>query len=252
MKKFVAPQYHPLLKQHGLDDFEALWALDLTPVDAPNLERGGHSEVVVLTLETSGAPQRFFLKRQTNHLGRSLHRPLGEPTFAREMRNIRTFERLEIPALSAAWYGEHHRNGDWRAILMTPALDEYRDMMQWHQQWASLPLATRDAVIDSCASLLRRLHQRRWRHGSLYAKHVFLRPEQSRPEAPEARFIDLEKSRPLINGRRERLRDLELFGRRLSQWDDETWRRFLARYLASSSDSRIVGNWLQRLLPKLR
>ncbi|OHV10047.1 lipopolysaccharide kinase InaA family protein [Kushneria phosphatilytica] len=243
MKNIIDPHYRALLRQHELDDFEQLWALDLPPVDAPNLERGGHSEVAILALEGPHGSQRFFLKRQTNHLGRSLQRPLGEPTFAREMRNIRAFERLGIPALTAAWYGERRRPGQWRAILLTPALDDHQDMMHWHQQWPTLDPATRQAIVESCARLLRRLHQKHWRHGSLYAKHVFLRPLSEQSNSFEARFIDLEKSRPLINARRERLRDLEVFARRLHEWDSSTWQRFLATYLDCELDSRLLKRW---------
>ncbi len=248
VKRFLSADARPYFAAHELNDFDALWSLSLTPVDAPNLERGGHSEVCRMTLEAPGLPPRdFFLKRQTNHLGRSLSRPWGEPTFAREARNIAAFQRLGIPALESAYFEERRRDGRWQAILVTPALSGYTDMIEHHAHWETLEPATRDAIVDTCADLLGTLHRRRWRHGSLYAKHVFLRPAADAPTGFEARFIDLEKSRPLLNAGREKRRDLEVFARRLPQWRSATWRRFLGRYLQRPAESAEVERWLGAL-----
>ncbi len=43
------------------------------------------------------ADSAYYLKRQSNHLTRSLRHPLGEPTFAREFRNIERYRALGIP-----------------------------------------------------------------------------------------------------------------------------------------------------------
>lgn len=248
MQRFSSPLYHAFFEPQDLTTFDAWWSLSLTPVDLPNLERGGHSEVARITLEAPDAASRtFFVKRQTNHLGRSLQRPFGEPTFAREARNIRAFQRLGIPALETAYYEERKRSGAWQAILVTPALEGYTDMIDHHARWHRTDIATRKAIIEACASLLRRLHERRWRHGSLYAKHVFLRPDDTAPSGFDAKFIDLEKSRPLINARREKRRDLELFLRRLSAWQPEELQAFLGHYLDRSADSATVRS-LQRSL----
>lgn len=80
MTDYMASADRALLQRHGLDDFEALWALELDAVDEPNTGRGGWSSVYRLELEGKG----YYLKRQSDYLTRSLHKPFGEPTFARE------------------------------------------------------------------------------------------------------------------------------------------------------------------------
>lgn len=248
MYRLLTPTYQAYFQQNQLDRFDALWSLSLTPVDAPNLERGGYSEVSRITLSTNSLPSRtFFIKRQTNHIGRSLQRPLGEPTFAREVRNIRAFQRMGIPALESVYYEERRQPGRWQAILVTPALEGYTDMIAHNAQWSATDPTTREALIAACGHLLRTLHRRRWRHGSLYAKHVFLRPDANARHGFDAKFIDLEKSRPLVNAGHEKRRDLTLFVRRLTQWQRDDYRRLLSHYLETSADSPIVDRWLSRL-----
>ena len=113
MKDFIDPAIAGLLQQHQLDSFDALWNLELKAVDEPNIERGGWSSVAKLML----GEQSFYLKRQINHLTRSLQRPLGEPTFAREMRNIQRYQQLGIPALRAAYFAQRKVAGEQHAIL---------------------------------------------------------------------------------------------------------------------------------------
>ncbi|MCM2132064.1 lipopolysaccharide kinase InaA family protein [Larsenimonas rhizosphaerae] len=242
MKNFTAPSWAPLLQRHHINTFDALWNLDLEPVDVPNLERGGHSEVSLLTLED----QRFFVKRQTNHLGRSLQRPFGEPTFAREFRNIQRFEALNIPALEAAWFGERRSQGTWCSILVTPALEGYSDLIAWHARWNQLSEHEQVSVIEASARLLATLHDTGWMHGSLYAKHVFLK---SQPGHWEARLIDLEKSRPLLRRTAERLRDLDVFTRRLTTWQPEDWTTFFTAYAGTVESGRF---WQEKLNKRLK
>ena len=102
MSDFLASGELALLARHGLSDFDQLWALQLDAVDEPNTGRGGWSSVYRLELEGKG----YYLKRQSNYLTRTLHRPFGEPTFAREFRNISRYQALSIPALQAVYYGE--------------------------------------------------------------------------------------------------------------------------------------------------
>ena len=77
MSDFLAAEDRALLERHGLATFDALWARQLDAVDEPNTSRGGWSSVFRLELDGHG----YYLKRQSNYLTRSLHRPLGEPSF---------------------------------------------------------------------------------------------------------------------------------------------------------------------------
>lgn len=127
MSVFIAAQDHDLLQRNRLDSFDALWALQLDAVDEPNTERGGWSSVYRLDLGDSA----YYLKRQSNHLTRSLRHPLGEPTFAREFRNIERYRALGIPALQAAFFAQQAVGGERQAILLTRALDGWQDLDTW-------------------------------------------------------------------------------------------------------------------------
>ncbi|MBU0903202.1 MAG: lipopolysaccharide kinase InaA family protein [Gammaproteobacteria bacterium] len=237
MSDFVAAEDRAVLENRKLASFEALWALQLEAVDEPNTERGGWSSVY--RLELGGAA--FYLKRQSNHLARSLRHPLGEPTFAREFRNIQAYHRLGIPALQAAFFAERHLPGERRAILLTRALDGWRDLDDWLQGWSAAPAATRQAILRACGELARQLHGAGQMHGCFYPKHIFLKASGA---GFTARLIDLEKTRPLLLGRRDRIKDLEPLLRRASVWNEAEVRDLLAAYLGAVGD---VEGWWQQL-----
>ncbi|MDG1582595.1 lipopolysaccharide kinase InaA family protein [Pseudomonas sp. GOM6] len=237
MSDFIAAEDRPILERHGLANFDALWALQLEAVDEPNTERGGWSSVY--RLELDGAA--YYLKRQSNHLTRTLRHPFGEPTFACEFRNIRRYADLGIPALQAAFFAERKLPGEQRAVLLTRALDGWQDLEHWLQGWASLSTSRREAILAACGGLVRRLHDAGQVHGCFYPKHIFLR-EQGDDFA--AQLIDLEKTRPLLFGERDRVRDLEPLLRRAAVWNEAEVRQLLVAYLGDSAD---VERWHERL-----
>ena len=227
MSDFIAAEDRAILERHGLADYDALWALQLEAVDEPNTERGGWSSVYRLDLGEAA----YYLKRQSNHLTHSLLRPLGEPTFAREFRNIRRYAALGIPALQAAFFAERRLPGERRAILLTRALDGWQDLDHWLQGWAQLDGARRAAILHAAGQV----------HGCFYPKHIFLKEHG---EGFAAQLIDLEKTRPLLLGERDRIRDLEPLLRRASVWSEAEVRQLLAAYLGEAGD---IERWSQRL-----
>lgn len=237
MKDFIAAQDRALLERHGLAGFDALWALKLEAVDEPNTERGGWSSVYRLELDE----RAFYLKRQSNHLTRTLLHPFGEPTFAREFRNIRRYAELRIPALQAAFFAERRVPGERRAILLTRALDGWQDLDHWLAGWGSLEHSRRTAIVQACGTLARRLHEAGQMHGCFYPKHIFLREQGG---LFEAQLIDLEKTRPLLWGRRDRIKDLEPLLRRARVWNELEVRELLATYLGHPED---VDAWSHQL-----
>lgn len=237
MKDFIAAQDRALLEQHGLASFDALWALKLQAVDEPNTERGGWSSVYRLDLGEAA----YYLKRQSNHLTRSPLHPFGEPTFTREFRNIRRYARLGIPALQAAFFAERRMPGERRAILLTRALDGWCDLDSLLVGWAERPEAQRRAVLQACGELARQLHSAGQMHGCFYPKHIFLKNDG---EAYRAQLIDLEKTRPLLFGRRDRVKDLEPLLRRAAVWSDGEVEQLLLAYLGQGAD---IEHWNQRL-----
>lgn len=240
MNDFIADEDRERLQGQGLADFDALWTLPLEAVDEPNTERGGISSVFRLELD-GGA---YYLKRQSNHLTRSLLRPGGEPTFAREFRNIQRYQQLGIPALQAAFFGERREGRERRAILVTRALDGWRDLDAWLKDWPGLPAERRQAILHACGMLARRLHEAGQMHGCFYPKHIFLREAE---DGFQACLIDLEKTRPLWFGLRDRVKDLEPLLRRAPDWSEVDVRQLLAAYLGSAAGGAEVDHWYKRL-----
>lgn len=240
MSDFIAAEDRAILERHGLVDFDALWALQLDAVDEPNTARGGWSSVYRLDL----GERAYYLKRQSNHQTRSLLHPFGEPTFAREFRNIRRYTGLGIPALQAAFFGQRQIQGASCAILLTRALDGWTDLYTLYQRWLELPNEHQRALIRVSAELARRLHAAGQLHGCFYPKHIFLRGSG---DDCQACLIDLEKTRPLLLGRRDRIRDLETLIRRADPWSGEDVRYFISVYLAAPYESDEVVDWSMRL-----
>ncbi|MFL1583345.1 lipopolysaccharide kinase InaA family protein [Stutzerimonas stutzeri] len=237
MNDFIAQADRPTLERHGLASFDALWSVQLTAVDEPNVERGGWSSVFRLELDDSA----FYLKRQSNHLTRTLASPFGEPTFAREFRNIRRYAQLGVPALQASFFGQRKVGDEKRAILMTRALDGWTDLDGWLKRWPELNESGRQAIIGAVGVLARTLHQAGQMHGCFYPKHIFLREQDGHWQAC---LIDLEKTRPLLLGWRDRIKDLEPLVRRASCIGEQGVRHLLSVYL---DDPRLVEPWLLQL-----
>jgi tRNA A-37 threonylcarbamoyl transferase component Bud32 len=240
MSVFIADADRPLLERHGLADFDSLWEVELDAVDEPNTGRGGWSSVFRLELEGSG----YYLKRQSNYLTRTLHHPLGEPSFSREFRNISLYQKLGIPALHAVFYGDKKVDGERRAILMTRALDGWTDLDTLLQEWAELSATQRLAILQACGELARTLHQAGQVHGCFYPKHIFLR---ARAQVYLAQLIDLEKTRKSLFGQRDRVKDLEPLLRRAPVWNEAEIREMLGAYLQADSNGPQVDAWWQRL-----
>ncbi|UVE18313.1 lipopolysaccharide kinase InaA family protein [Pseudomonas sp. LS44] len=242
MNDFIAAEDRALLERHGLADFEALWALQLEAVDEPNTGRGGWSSVYRLDLGEAA----YYLKRQSNYLTRSPLHPFGEPTFAREFRNIQRYHERGIPVLRAAFFAERRLPGEQRAILLTRALDGWQDLEHWLQRWDEIAAERRAAILRTCGQLARRLHAAGQMHGCLYPKHIFLRETDDNFQAC---LIDLEKARPLLFGRYDRVKDLEPLLRRARGWDETDVERLLDAYLGDRDD---LHNWSRRLLARRR
>lgn len=237
MNPYIAAEDAGLLRRHGLDAFDALWALQLPEVDKPNTAGRGWSSVARLQLEE----RTYYLKRQSNYLKRSLVRPFGEPTATCEFRNIQRYARKGIAALDAAFFSSQSVSGEKRAILLTRALDGWVDLDALLRGWDSLASAQQQAILSTCGNLAGHLHRARETHGCFYPKHIFLR---QLGEAYEARLIDLEKTRTLLR-RQDRIRDLEALVRRVGFWSEAELRELLGAYLQVDRSDPGVDTWLR-------
>ena len=240
MMDFISPVDAGALRGAGLDSFDALWALELDTVDAPNTAHEGWSSVSRLDIGGVG----YFLKRQSNYLSRSLRHPLGEPTFAAEFRNICRYQRKRVPTLRAAFFAQRRIQNAFRAVLLTRALDDWQDLSGLLDQWENLGKVQQRAALVACGHLARQLHEAHETHGCFYPKHIFLRES---PGGYEACLIDLEKTRMLFS-QRGRVRDLEALIRRVGFWNEDELRCLLAAYLGEGDgNSRAINVWLRRV-----
>lgn len=100
------------------------------------------------------------------------------------------------------------------------------------------------AVLHACGQLVRTLHGAGQVHGCFYPKHIFL---QAVGKGYQAQLIDLEKTRPVIFGKRDLARDLEPLLRRAPMWNEADRRELLAAYLQATPNSLLVDAWNARL-----
>ena len=243
---FISILARDVLQHNHLDSFDALWQVQAAAVDEPNRDRGGISSVSRLTLhDANGHPWVFYLKRQSNYLIRSLRRPRGQPTAQREFHNIVRYAEQGIPALDVACYVQRRVQGQWQAILLTPALEGYQPLDYWLTQWANLEYRLKRDLIKAAAALVAQLHGKGMVHNSLYPKHIFLKPEA---DGVGARLIDLETSRTHLFSPRGYLRDLDALNRRALVPSRTQRLRFMLDYLGKTRVDSQVRSWVKRVL----
>ena len=165
------------------DRFEAFWALEEDWFEPPNRRRGGWSGVIRFELPVpAGGSVGMFLKRQENHLVRTPHHPLGEPSCTVEMRNLQILQRVGVPSLEPVYFGQRKVAGKRRALLMTRELRGFRPLDEWTAEWQvagwSRSAGVRRRLIAECATMLRRLHRAGLVHNALYPKHIFVRLDE--------------------------------------------------------------------------
>ncbi|MCF6356105.1 MAG: lipopolysaccharide kinase InaA family protein [Candidatus Polarisedimenticolaceae bacterium] len=231
---FINEGWQPILQQNGLDNFDALWNLDAEWFEEPNKERGGWSGVARIELKLpDGGMVGLFLKRQQNHMYKSpLHPIRGTLTFAREFKNIRHFQQIDVTTLDSIYFGQRRVNGNDQGILLTRELEGFSpiDAPQFLPGKGGLlaSLPARKALFEKLAGLLRRLHAEKWQHGCLYPKHIFIKPLSQ--ETFEVRLIDLEKARRQPFRQQAIIRDLNTFSRHTGNWSLTDRMRFFLIY----------------------
>lgn len=233
MHDFVAPKWRETLSDQGLLDFEAWWEKTMPLLTEPNIGRGGWSKVYSLNLTRQDGTgiNRLIVKRQLNHTSRTiLHPRRGIPTLAKELKNILSYQRVDIPTIEPVYYGQRSDQDGIRAILVTEYLEGFQSLVDLTSYWQGHGWPDRveqRKIITAVARVVGLLHQHGLMHNCLYPKHLFLRITDS---DVEVRLIDLEKGkwRPFGNGRR--IRDLETLFRYTREWQRTDVVRFLHQY----------------------
>lgn len=198
---FTSNKVRRLFQENNLSGFTDLWNLDASWVEPPNKRRKGISGVLTYELKIGdGSVQRIFIKRQENHNTRTLRHPIrGVSTFYREYNYVQKLLHAGVPVIEVLYYGQALTRSNQKAILVSRALEGYVSLEQWFALYEERkdPIKVR-SVLQAVVNAIRPMHQKGVRHGSLYGKHVFVRPPvdgDTAGPAVEVCLLDLEKAR---------------------------------------------------------
>lgn len=187
-----AGDYAALLAQAGLRGFEDFWQLEWNWVEPRNERRNGWSGATRVQVQAGAQTLSLFVKRQENHCYRSLLHPLrGQPTFHREWRNIFRLRKAGVPTLDALYYGERMHEGRYQAVLVSRALDDFRELDEMFAARAALSETQRVNILRVVAMVLLRLHRGGLQHNCLGGNHVMVRLDEK--DRVDVRVLDLEK-----------------------------------------------------------
>lgn len=222
-----------------LKSFDQFWNLKATWFEPPNHRRGGWSGVVKYQLNLAEGDIPVFIKRQENHLTRTWRHCLrGIPTFEKEYRNIQKLRKLNIPTLEAVYFAKSGK----KAILITKALEDFQSLE--HLNTDALSRAQKNALINTVAQVIQKLHQHRLQHNCLYAKHIFV---SQTAQSWQVRLIDLEKMKRRLSRKQALIRDLSTLSRHVPVvWSVSDRLRFLLAYTGEKRlTSEVRALWHQ-------
>lgn len=203
----------PPLSASAGAEFVYWWNAPGEWVEPPNERREGWSGM----LRVRHGGRLVYVKRQRNHLCRSLLHPLGWPTASREHHNLQRLKSLGITVPAPLYHGRSRGPAGIEAVLVTEALSGFTPLATQH----GLSTARRAILAQRMGQVLARMHRERLQHGCLYDKHVIVR---WCAQGPEIALIDLEKMRRRATGRAAARHDLDQLRRHQSLWSDLEWR----------------------------
>ncbi|OZI37664.1 hypothetical protein CAL29_04530 [Bordetella genomosp. 10] len=165
------------------------WSVQGEWVEEPNNRRGGFSGVQRVIVPESGAC--YYVKRQRNHLFRSVRYPAGRPTLLREWQSMRFCQSIGVPTAPLVFFDMQKSKEGWDSILVTRGLSGYVSLDQAYAEKLWSP-EQRAAALRAVAGALISLHRARRKHGHLYPKEVFVDFSHSQPAVA---IVDWELSR---------------------------------------------------------
>ncbi len=251
MQQHFAPDWQALFEQNGLRSFDDFWNVQAEWFEEPNHRRGGWSGVARCELKRpDGGVVRMFLKRQENHVTKTLRHPIrGMATLAREFKNFSRLERSGVAGARLVYFGQRNVAGKLRAVLATEELAGFRSLEDWMRVWRKEGwprLGARRVLITSIATAVRHMHEERLRHNCLWSKHVFLKFADGIPTASgavEVRIIDLEKMKLTWSSSNAARKDLCTLHRDCPGWSTTDRARFLKAYLSLKKLSKGRRLW---------
>lgn len=193
-------------------DFAGWWTAPGEWVEEPNQRRSGWSGM--MRLRHDG--RTYYIKKQCNHLCRTLRHPFGWPTVSREYENIRRLQALGITVPQPVFHGSRQSDEGHEGILVTDELAGFADLTA---QSARSP-AEKTKLAVAVGRMIGLLHRHNLQHSCLYDKHIMVRWQD---EEPAVALIDLEKlHRAWLPGKAAR-HDLEQLQRHQKIWSAADW-----------------------------
>lgn len=212
--------------------FEAWWSIRGESVEPANVRRNGESGVERLEGHALGT---LYIKRQRNHLFRSLRYPFGLPTIMREKFATAALGTLGITTPEIVFAEARKEGGDWRAILVTKELTGYIDLETWYRRGGRERLgeSQHQQLLVNVGKMLAAMHKKNWQHTCLYPKHIFLTAGDA-STAPQLALLDLEKARKKWLPGHAARRDLDqLYRHSRNLWSEQDWQTLVAAHRAA-------------------
>jgi hypothetical protein len=196
-----------------INDFAYWWQVPGEWVETPNERRSGWSGM----LRVHHRGELVYVKRQCDHLCRTLRHPLGWPTASREWFYLRHLQRLGVCVPTPLFHAARDTAGGVEALLVTAELGGFTPL----DAQRDLCAARRRRLATHVGEVLATLHRARLQHGCLYDKHIMVRWHG---DEPEVALLDLEKMRRRLTRGAASRHDLDQLRRHQQVWSSEEWR----------------------------
>lgn len=194
------------------NDFDGWWDAPGEWVEEPNQRRNGWSGMMRYSIGS----QMYYIKKQCNHLCRSLRHPLGQPTATREHENILRLKMLGLRVPEPVFHRTRCSERGFEAVLVTKELHGFSAL----SDLTNLEPAARVSLAMEVGRILGVMHSAHLQHSCLYGKHIMARWQDGQPEVA---LIDLEKlRRPFLRWRAAK-HDLDQLKRHQFIWSESEW-----------------------------
>lgn len=207
-------------------DFAGWWTSPGAWVEEPNQRRSGWSGM----MRARFGERTYYVKKQCNHLCRTLRHPFGWPTVSREYANIRRLQSLGIAVPQPVFHGSRRTPDGYEGLLVT---EELVDFAALDTQGDRSP-AEKSRLATAVGRMLGLMHRHNLQHSCLYDKHIMVRWQDGQPEVA---LIDLEKlRRAWLPGKAAR-HDLDQLARHQKIWSDADWAQLVEAHRAAGKPS---------------
>lgn len=243
MTLYCNPNWQSALENQQFATFEQIWDSPIDWIDEPNRNRGGWSGVGCIQLLNNDQPITLYVKKQQNHVSRSLRHPFkGEPTFAKEFKVIGYLNLRGVIVPQVVFFAQRSVKAGQQAILITENLAGFQALDQINN--TAMSLSAQRSLITKVAQAVRNMHGLGIQHRALYPKHVFVK---SAGDTFEVGFIDLEKSRQMTFPWLQSISDLVTFNYRTADSSLRCRIYFLKKYFSIQRLDKfykIVCRWI--------